>query len=176
MGLKDENFIKNKVSKNNNKFTTDGYNLDLTYITDNVIGMSYPASKSYEIWYRNDIKNVAKFFIARHPNHYHIYNMSNRDIDIKRFDYNVTSYDWEDHHSPALIILFEACRSMFAFILKDYPHNVVSVHCNAGKGRTGSTISCFLMYSGLSDNFLDAMTYYGHKRFKTGRGVTQPSQ
>jgi phosphatidylinositol-3,4,5-trisphosphate 3-phosphatase/dual-specificity protein phosphatase PTEN len=169
------NPIKKEVSKNNNKYTKDGYNLDLTYITDKVIGMSYPASKTFEKIYRNDVNKVARFFNSIHGNHYHIYNMSNRDIDTKKFDNNVTNYEWEDHHSPALIVLFEACKSMFAFILKDYPHNVVSVHCNAGKGRTGSTISCFLMYSGLSDNFLDAMTYYGQKRFKTGRGVTQPS-
>lgn len=101
--------------------------------------------------------------------------MSNREYDYAKFDWNVKDFVWEDHHSPALLTLFEACQSMFDFILKDYPLNVVSVHCNAGKGRTGSTISCFLMYSGLADNFVDAMTFYGRKRFKTGRGVTQPS-
>ncbi|CDW90252.1 phosphatidylinositol--trisphosphate 3-phosphatase [Stylonychia lemnae] len=83
--------------------------------------------------------------------------------------------EWEDHHSPALHILFEACESMYRFLKQD-PSNVVVVHCNAGKGRTGTLISCFLIYSGLSDNAKDAMTYYGWKRFSHGRGVTQPSQ
>lgn len=50
------------------------------------------------------------------------------------------------------------------------------VHCNAGKGRTGTLISCFLIYSGLADNAKDAISYYGWKRFKHGKGVTQPSQ
>jgi phosphatidylinositol-3,4,5-trisphosphate 3-phosphatase/dual-specificity protein phosphatase PTEN len=50
---------------------------------------------------------------------------------------------------------------MVEFILKDYPNNVVAVHCNAGKGRTGSTIACYMMYTGLVDNYIDAMTYYG---------------
>jgi phosphatidylinositol-3,4,5-trisphosphate 3-phosphatase and dual-specificity protein phosphatase PTEN len=31
------------------------------------------------------------------------------------------------------------------------------------------------MYSGLADNASDAITYYGHKRFSHGKGVTQPS-
>jgi len=54
--------------------------------------------------------------------------------------------------------------------------NIVIVNCNAGKGRTGTSIACFLMYSGLSENAVDAITYYGWKRFTHGRGVTQPSQ
>jgi phosphatidylinositol-3,4,5-trisphosphate 3-phosphatase/dual-specificity protein phosphatase PTEN len=61
-------------------------------------------------------------------------------------------------------------------ILAENPKNVAVVHCNAGKGRTGTLISCYLIFSGLADNAKDAITYYGWKRFKHGRGVTQPSQ
>jgi phosphatidylinositol-3,4,5-trisphosphate 3-phosphatase/dual-specificity protein phosphatase PTEN len=50
------------------------------------------------------------------------------------------------------------------------------VHCNAGKDRTGTLISCYLIFSGLAENAKDAITYYGWKRFRHGRGVTQPSQ
>ena len=32
------------------------------------------------------------------------------------------------------------------------------------------------MFSGLSSNATDAITYYGWRRFEHGRGVTQPSQ
>lgn len=49
------------------------------------------------------------------------------------------------------------------------------MNCNAGKGRTGTSIASFFIFSGLSENAADAITYYGHKRFDHGRGVTQPS-
>jgi phosphatidylinositol-3,4,5-trisphosphate 3-phosphatase/dual-specificity protein phosphatase PTEN len=49
---------------------------------------------------------------------------------------------------------------------------VAVIHCNAGKGRTGTLIACYLIYSGLTDNAEDAMTYYGYKRFMHARGVT----
>lgn len=58
----------------------------------------------------------------------------------------------------------------------EHQNNVVSVNCNAGKGRTGTSICCFLIYSGLAENYKNAITYYGWKRFVTGRGVSQPSQ
>ena len=52
------------------------------------------------------------------------------------------------------------------------PKNVVVVHCNAGKGRTGTMIACFLIFSGLCSNAKDAINYYGWKRFRHGKGVT----
>jgi len=50
---------------------------------------------------------------------------------------------------------------MFKYVLKDL-RNVVVVNCNAGKGRTGTTICSFLIFSGLCDNFVHAITYYGY--------------
>jgi len=97
--------------------------------------------------------------------------MSNRDVKESMFKTGtVESYEWADHHSPAMVVLFKSCQSMFEFMKID--HNVVSVNCNAGKGRTGTSISCFMIYSGLAANFVEAITFYGHKRFKTGRGVS----
>jgi phosphatidylinositol-3,4,5-trisphosphate 3-phosphatase/dual-specificity protein phosphatase PTEN len=47
-------------------------------------------------------------------------------------------------------------------------NNIVIVNCNAGKGRTGTSIACFLMFSGLAENASDAITYYGWQRFEHG--------
>ena len=59
------------------------------------------------------------------------------------------------------------------FLHKD---NVIVLHCNAGKGRTGTAVACFLLYSGLTDNVEDAIRFYGRKRFSTGVGVRNPGQ
>lgn len=55
--------------------------------------------------------------------------------------------------------------------------NVVAIHCNHGKGRTGTIICCFLLYTGQFIDPSNAMIYYARKRFeREGMGVTQPCQ
>ena len=55
-------------------------------------------------------------------------------------------------------------------------NNVLVVHCNAGKGRTGSAIAAILLYMGFFDNIDDCLKLFGHQRFSCGKGVTQPCQ
>jgi len=166
--------LRKAVSGKRNRLKQHGYDLDITYITQRILAMSFPASNNTQKLYRNNIVTVAKFLDERHSNSYSIFNVSNRDVDEPKFHNRVYSYPWEDHHSPSLSVLFECCNTMFEFLATKV-ENVAVVHCNAGKGRTGTAIACFLIFSGLSENFIDALTYYGHMRFSTGRGTTQPA-
>ena len=166
-------WLREKVSGKRNRYVESGYNLDITYITDRVLAMSFPAS-GIEKWYRNDISQVVKFLNKRHPDNYRIYNLSNRTYNYAKFKNKVASYEWEDHHSPPILMLFQIWDDMYKF-LQD-PNNVAVVHCNAGKGRTGTAIAWFMIYSGLAKNAQEAIRYYGRKRFSTGLGITQPSQ
>ena len=54
--------------------------------------------------------------------------------------------------------------------------NVVAIHCLAGKGRTGTLISCLLLYLNEFDTAADCLKYYGIMRVDNGKGVTVPSQ
>lgn len=82
---------------------------------------------------------------------------------------------WLDHHSPPLVVLIEVITSMHEFLQAD-PANVVGVHCKAGRGRTGTVIASYLLYSKDFDSARDAIDFFNIRRSSTGRGVEGPSQ
>ena len=58
---------------------------------------------------------------------------------------------WRDHHAPNLIDLVNCCQLMSELLTSD-DDLVIAVHCNGGKGRTGTLICCYLMYCGFADS------------------------
>jgi phosphatidylinositol-3,4,5-trisphosphate 3-phosphatase/dual-specificity protein phosphatase PTEN len=84
----------------------------MTYITERVMAMSFPAS-GFESMYRNSIQDVVTYLDGKHEGHYKIYNMSGRNYNQEKFEGRVENYDWEDHHSPTIDVLFRACDSMY---------------------------------------------------------------
>lgn len=66
--------------------------------------------------------------------------------------------------------------NLLIFVRIADPENVIVVHCNSGKGRTGTAICAILLYMGYCDNIDDCLRFYGHQRFVCGKGVSQPCQ
>ena len=133
------NLFRKLASGKRNRYTQDHYNLDITYITPRIIAMSFPA-QGIEKLYRNPIEKVAQFLQEKHGDNYLVFNFSDRKYNYAKFGNKVQEYEWKDHHAPKVLILFEACKRMFEFLQAD-DKNVIVVHCNAGKGRTGTSIS-----------------------------------
>ena len=52
--------IRKLVSGNRRRFVDDAYSLDLTFITPQIIAMSYP-SHGFEKFYRNPIDDVSAY-------------------------------------------------------------------------------------------------------------------
>ncbi|CAK60015.1 unnamed protein product (macronuclear) [Paramecium tetraurelia] len=169
------NPLKSLVSKQKNRFIMDGFDLDLTYITEQVIAMGFPAI-DYEAIYRNSMEDVQRFFNQRHKNHYKIINLcSERKYDHAYFDGNVSEYPFDDHQAPQFNMIYELCAEIHNYVTQD-KQNVVAIHCKAGKGRTGIMICCYLLFSELFKSSFEAMRYYGMMRTKNNKGVTIPSQ
>jgi len=111
--------------------------------------MSYPAENLFQKIYRNDIDTVSQFLKDKHNDKYWVYNLSGIGYDTTPFNRNVSIHQWKDHHSPTLVLLAELCQHMKDFLDKD-EENVAVIHCNAGKGRTGTLIACYMLYCGFA--------------------------
>jgi phosphatidylinositol-3,4,5-trisphosphate 3-phosphatase/dual-specificity protein phosphatase PTEN len=165
------------VSKQKKRIQQDGFDLDLTYITEQIIAMGLPCTGVSGI-YRNPQGEVIKFLTAYHEGQYKIYNLCARpqdQYDAEKFAGRVACYPFEDHEVPPLKMVDTLARDVEEW-LKGSPDRVVCIHCLAGKGRTGLMVCAALMLQGIFKEGRDAMAYYGEKRMKNKKGVTQASQ
>eukprot|EP00744_Colponema_vietnamica_P004739 GILI01007017.1.p1 GENE.GILI01007017.1~~GILI01007017.1.p1 ORF type:complete len:642 (+),score=181.18 GILI01007017.1:133-2058(+) len=167
--------IRRLVSKKKRRWAKDGFDLDLTYITERVIAMGFPA-ETIERFYRNSMRDVQRFLEQRHSSHYRIYNLcSERRYDHAKFNHRVAEFPFDDHQAPPLSLLFPFCKDVCDW-LNDHPENVAAVHCKAGKGRTGVMVCCLLLYTGQWETAEESLKYYGFCRTRNQKGVTIPSQ
>ena len=171
---KTANKIKTWVSKDKNRFCFDGFDLDLSYITKQIIAMGLP-STSIEGFFRNSLEDVQKFLNTRHPSHYKVYNLCEEKPYPDNLFFKQGYFPFKDHEAPPLNIVLPFCQDAAKFLNSD-PKNVIAIHFLAGKGRTGTLISCLLLYMKQFTRATACLKYYGLMRVENGRGVTVPSQ
>lgn len=79
------NIVKILVSKKKNRYVSDGFDLDLSFITPNLIAMGFP-SQGFESYYRNSMDDVKLFLQKKFNGRYKIYNLcSEKTYDDKEF-------------------------------------------------------------------------------------------
>eukprot|EP00794_Sanderia_malayensis_P007596 gene7596-8436_t len=175
-----EKSTKYLVSQNKRRYQKDGYDLDLTYITERVIAMSFPSSGKTSL-YRNHISDVSRFFNEKHTNHYKIYNLcSEQHYDVLYFNNSVERYLIDDHNVPPLTKLLDFCYNAKEWLNAD-EQNIIAVHCKGGKGRTGTCIAGWLLFSGQFKTAEKSLHYFGYRRTDRAKGsrfqgVETPSQ
>ncbi|KAK7357669.1 hypothetical protein VNO80_16964 [Phaseolus coccineus] len=171
------------VSQNKRRYQEGGFDLDMTYITENIIAMGFPAGDMssgffgyVEGFYRNHMEEVIKFFETQHKDKYKVYNLcSERLYDASLFEGKVASFPFDDHNCPPIQLVISFCQSAYSWLKQDI-ENVVVVHCKAGMARTGLMISSLLLFLKFFPTAEESMDYYNQKRCVDGKGLVLPSQ
>lgn len=113
------------VSKQKKRYTHNGYDLDLSYVTENIIAMGFPAM-SYEKYYRNPYNEVYSFLEERHKDHYKVYNLckeKKRQYDYSIFHNRVSCFPFSDHNPPKLEQILDFCNDVQEWFDED-PNNI----------------------------------------------------
>ncbi|XP_021163404.2 tensin-1 isoform X4 [Fundulus heteroclitus] len=154
----------------------EGYELDLIYITERIIAVSFPSSVE-EQSYAANLREVASMLRSKHGHNYLLFNLSEKRYDITQLNPKVLDFGWPDHHAPALDKICSICKAMDTWLSAD-SHNVVVIHNKGNRGRTGVVVAAYMHYSNISASADQALDRFAMKRFYEDKvlPVGQPSQ
>jgi hypothetical protein len=179
--------LKVTVSQNKRRFIDRklGIDLDLTYVCDRVVAMSLPCISDAP--HRNDIQEVSRFFRTLHYGSFLVTNLcqhfeerGNGNYDCSALFNQVQKIPCVDHNAPTMQQLIGFVERATCWLNLN-PENTLAVHCQGGKGRTGTFIVALLMWVGCFHNPSEAVKYVQNRRADyhlghTYQGVSSPSQ
>ncbi|KAI3503278.1 hypothetical protein L1887_31718 [Cichorium endivia] len=175
MGLKATTLVPRccLVSQSRRRIVVGGYDLDMFYITDRILTMSFPLELK-KAMYQDPMMQVKEVLERKHGGHYKVYNLCiDQDNDSSYFKTPVERYPFDDNHAPSLQMVNEFCESVHSWLSSDRK-NVIFIHCKAGKDRIGLMVSSYLVYKGMLVE--EALQLYADKGTRNNIGVMKPSQ
>ncbi|CDQ56992.1 unnamed protein product [Oncorhynchus mykiss] len=126
----------------------ESYEVDLVYITERIISVSFPSCVE-ETSYASNLREVASMLRSKHQDNYLLFNLSEKRYDINQLNPKVLDFGWPDHHAPALDKICSICKAMDTWLSAD-SHNVVVIHNKGNRGRTGVVVAAYMHYSNIS--------------------------
>ncbi|XP_026229667.1 tensin-3 isoform X3 [Anabas testudineus] len=154
----------------------EGYELDLTYITERIIAVSFPQGCSDEI-YSHNLKDVTRMLKSKHADNYLIINLSERRHELTKMNPKTLDTGWPDLHAPPLDKICTICKAMESWLNAD-PLHVVVIHCKGGKGRIGVVISSFVHFTDVSASADQALDRFAMRKYYDDKvsALMTPSQ
>uniref|UniRef100_A0A673Z8L9 Tensin 3 n=1 Tax=Salmo trutta TaxID=8032 RepID=A0A673Z8L9_SALTR len=154
----------------------EGYELDLTYVTERIIAVSFPRACSEEIYFHN-LKDVTRMLKSKHADNYLIINLSEKRHDLSKMNPKTLDTGWPDLHAPPLDKICTICKAMENWLNAD-PLHVVVIHCRGGKGRIGVVISSFVHFTDISASADQALDRFAMRKYYDDKvsALMTPSQ
>ncbi|KAJ8376857.1 hypothetical protein SKAU_G00074370 [Synaphobranchus kaupii] len=154
----------------------EGYELDLTYITERIIAVSFPRGCS-EGTYLHNLQDVTRMLRSKHADNYLVINLSERRYDLTKMNPKTMDMGWPDLHAPPLDKICSICKAMEDWLNANAQH-VVVIHCRGGKGRIGVIISSYVPFTNISASADQALDRFAMRKFYDDKvsSLMTPSQ
>ncbi|KAM9308250.1 tensin-3-like [Gastrophryne carolinensis] len=150
--------------------------LDLTFITERIISVSFTSSCSNEA-YSNNLKDVTQMLKLKHGDKYLVLNLSEKCYELSKLNTKVVDMGWPELYAPPLDKMCSICKTMESW-LNNNPLHVVVIHCRGGKGRIGVVLSSYMHFTNVSLGADQALDLFVMKKFFDDKvsALMQPSQ
>lgn len=154
----------------------DSHELDLTYVTERIIAVSFPASCSEES-YLHSLQEVTRMLKSKHGDNYLVLNLSEKRYDLTKLNPKIMDVGWPELHAPPLDKMCTICKAQESWLNSD-PQHVVVIHCRGGKGRIGVVISSYMHFTNVSASADQALDRFAMKKFYDDKvsALMEPSQ
>lgn len=154
----------------------DGRELDLTYVTERIIAVSFPTGCSEES-YLHSLQEVTRMLRSKHGDNYLVLNLSEKRYDLARLNRKVLDVGWPELHAPPLDKVCAICKAQESW-LQGHPHHVVVIHCRGGKGRIGVVIASYMHFTNVFASADQALDRFAMKKYYDDKvsALMQPSQ
>ncbi|KAL1279675.1 hypothetical protein QQF64_014275 [Cirrhinus molitorella] len=154
----------------------EGYELDLTYVTERIIAVSFPQD-SFEETYLRNLRDVTRMLKSKHADNYLVINLSERKQELTKMNPKTLDTGWLDFHAPPLDKICTICKAIENWLNAD-PLHVVVIHCRGGKGRIGVVISSFVNFTDVSASADQALDRFAMRKFYDDKvsALMTPSQ
>ncbi|ELU01243.1 hypothetical protein CAPTEDRAFT_123623 [Capitella teleta] len=150
--------------------------MDVTYITERIIVMSFPW-EGYDDIYRQSVKEASRMLNDKHGDGYLILNISEKRSILNKCNKQVLDFGWPQRLAPPLERLCGVCKAVDSWLNTD-PRHVAVIHSKGERGRSGVIVASYMHYSNICASADQALDRFAMKKFYDDKlgGVTQPSQ
>ena len=136
--------VRTMVSTNKNRLVIEGFNLDLTYITNRIIACGFPA-EGFEGMFRNKKEDLIDFFKLGHSSMVKIYNLCAEkayEYDQKSVaPFSISKFPFPDHNVANMKTVYEFCLDACLFLqrMEQYTYQLKKEGKNPFKDQENMT-------------------------------------
>ncbi|XP_067929222.1 tensin-3-like isoform X11 [Watersipora subatra] len=142
---------------------SEEFDMELTYITERIIALSFPDDGS-EVTYRQNAAEVSGMLSTKHGNKYAIVNLSGASRILSQNNWQVYEFGFPSNLAPALEALCSICQTVATWLSNSKEH-VIVFHCKTGIDRLACVLAAYINYSTIYDGKSEALNRFAMKQF-----------
>ncbi|XP_031641566.1 tensin-3 isoform X1 [Oncorhynchus kisutch] len=154
----------------------EGYRIDLDYITERIITVSFPQACPDQTYLQN-LHDITQMLKSKHGHNYMVINLSEKNDSLTQMNPKVLDTGWLDMLAPSMEQMYGVCKIMDNW-LHSHTQHVLVMHCQGGQGRVGVMVASYIHFSSISASADLGLDHFAMRRFYNNKvsSLMNPSQ